>query len=114
MSDDADDTPTRAPGLRSLARGWAADANRRRRSRARVRRARWRANVEFFLADLGRALACWPPCALACWLGAAALDLSPRSIALAVAAAPAAFAGRVVSELRPFESLRAWREAQST
>jgi hypothetical protein len=101
------------PPVRTLLWEWAREKNTDRYLRAIPKRAERRARLEFFVKDAGRVGACYLPCALVA-LAAAAVNAWPFPVALIVAIAPAAFAGRVVSEKRPVEAFRAWLDSQTT
>lgn len=112
MSTD-DDTTVSTPPLRSLAYEWVRGRHVDRQLAAIPKRAVRRARFDFFVADCGRFVACYLPSALAA-LAVAAATGWPLTVALVVAAAPAAAGARVVSEKRPYETFKAWREAQTT
>lgn len=109
----ADDPDVQSPPLRSLAYEWARSRHVDRQLAAIPKRAVRRARFDFFLADVGRFVACYLPSVLVA-LAVAAIVGWPLTFALAAAAAPAAAGARVVSEKRPYETFKAWREAQTT
>lgn len=112
MSTD-DDATVSNPPLRSLAYEWVRARHVDRQVAAIPKRAVRRARLEFFVADLGRVAACYVPSA-AIAAGIAANHGWQLSYALVAAVAPAAAGGRAVSERRPYDTFKAWREAQTT
>ncbi len=112
MSDPTDDGVP-GPPLWSLAYEWARGRHVDRQLAAIPKRAVRRARLEFLIADAGRVAACYVPSAVVA-AGIAANHDWPITYALVVATAPASAAARIVSERRPYETFKAWREAQTT
>lgn len=108
---DPDNVP--GPPLHSLIYEWARGRHVDRQVAAIPKWAVRRARLEFFVADLGRIAACYVPSA-AIATGIASNHGWQISYALVVAVAPASAAARIVSERRPYETFKAWREAQTT